>query len=67
MPFDGDRDISQMVAEAFWQHRKDVSTDVIPKVLNTERYFRYIKMNHPHLFIKLPQDSKGGNETKGSK
>jgi hypothetical protein len=47
-PFSGE--IRQIIAESFWQHKKDVSPEVMSKFNNTEMYFRFVKMKHGHVF-----------------
>lgn len=43
-------DLRQEVAESFWKHNKDMPTNLMDKLENTELLLRYIKMNGPHLF-----------------
>jgi hypothetical protein len=42
--------LRQYVLEQFWAHNKQVRPDVIPKVDNTEMFFRFLRNRSPDLF-----------------
>lgn len=45
-----DSDVGQAVAESFRKHRKDLTQEAVAKMENTELFWRFAKMNSPHLF-----------------
>ena len=50
-------DLRQLVYETFWKHRKDIPTDVMRKVTNTEQLLRYVRATLP-TFDSIRDDPK---------
>jgi len=51
-------DLRQLVAESFWRHNKDLSTDDLGKLINTELLFRFFHMRSPKIFGSEETPSK---------